>query len=391
MSILESQNPQEIGERLRLARESANITQKDAAEKLEIARTTLVAIEKGERRVRLRELQDLAKIYGTTVNALMRSESLHVDLIPRFRKVISASDKAASEAASLLSNLAKAEVELENLLGIKRSMNFPPERPILPGDVRDQAEQDAQELRQRLGLGHGPISDIFTLLELELNVRVYVRRLDSKVSGLFAFDEAIGACILLNANHPLERRALSAAHECGHFISTRRQPEVLHFNEIGNSREEKYADAFSRAFIAPSRSVKQKFIDVMAGSDRFTRRHVIILSHFFGISRQALVVRLEELGVVKPGTWDWFESNGGISNDQARQVLGDLEIPEKRKEQIGHPSGLRLYLLAEQAYRRNFLSEGQLARMLCMDRAELREVLLTVEIGGKETDGVPIT
>ena len=77
-----------------------------------------------------------------------------------------------------MSELAKAEVELENLLGIKRVRNFPPERPILPGDVRAQAEQDASELRQRLGLGQSPISDIVTLLEMELGVRTYVRRLD---------------------------------------------------------------------------------------------------------------------------------------------------------------------------------------------------------------------
>jgi Zn-dependent peptidase ImmA (M78 family)/DNA-binding XRE family transcriptional regulator len=389
MSALESQNPQEVGERLRLARESANITQKEAAEKLNIARTTLVAIEKGERRIRLSELQDLAKIYGTNVNALMRSESQHVDLIPRFRKFISATDRAADDAALILSNLAKAEVELENLLGVKRSKNYPPERPILPGDVREQAEQDALELRQRLGLGSSPITDIFTLLELELDVRVYVRRLDSRISGLFAFDEQIGACILLNANHPLERRTLSAAHECGHFISTRRQPEVLHLNEVVNSREEKYADAFSRAFLAPARAIKQKFLDVMAGSNRFTRRHVIILAHFFGISRHALVLRLEELGILKPGTWDWFESNGKITNEQARQVLGELEYSEKRNQNLIQHNGVRLYLLAEQAYHRNLLSEGQLARMLCMERTELRDILLKSEIGENEADGVP--
>ena len=43
-------------------------------------------------------------------------------------------------------------------------------------------------------------------LEMELGVRVYVRRLDGRISGLFAYDDGLGACMLLNANHPRDRR-----------------------------------------------------------------------------------------------------------------------------------------------------------------------------------------
>lgn len=152
------------------------------------------------------ELQQLAKLYRTSVNAVLRQEAVQVDPTPRFRKVVGTSDEAADYAAKLLGDLAKAEVELENLLGIKRVPNYPPERPILRGDVRVQAEHDAMELRQRLGLGNGPVADIVALLELELGVRVYVRRLNSRISGLFAYDDALGPCILLNASHPRDRR-----------------------------------------------------------------------------------------------------------------------------------------------------------------------------------------
>ena len=182
---LEATTPAEIGERLRIARESANVTQADAANAIGLARTTLIAIEQGQRKVRINEVQQLAQRYGTSVNALLRRESVHVDLEPRFRKLAESSDSAATAAVQLLSALARAEVELENLLGVKRVRNWPPERPIMPGDVRTQAEQDATELRQRLGLGNSPVADIVTLLEMELGVRVYIRRFDSKISGLF--------------------------------------------------------------------------------------------------------------------------------------------------------------------------------------------------------------
>ena len=382
-------SPDNVGERLRVARENAKFTQEDAAKAIDVARTTLVAIEQGQRRVRMGELQKLAKAYRTSVNALLRQEAIHVDLAPRFRKLIESKDVAAAEAADLMANLARAEVELENLLGVRRLQNYPPERAILPGDVRAQAEHDAMELRHSLGLGNRPVSDVITLLEMELGVRVYVRRLESKISGLFAYDEALGPCMLLNASHPRERRTQTAGHETGHLVSTRRNAEILHRHEE-DTREERYASAFGRAFLTPARGVIQKFHELTAGSDRLTRRHVIILAHFFGVSREAMVRRLEELGLTKVGTWDWFQANGGITDEHVRQVLGDLVAPDRDKAEADHPTTLRLNLLAAEAYRQNLLSEGQLARLLQVDRLELREILDSQESEGTEADGITI-
>ena len=86
--------------------------------------------------MRMAELQQLAKLYKTSVNALLRREAIQVDLAPRFRKLSGSSDTAADAVARLLADLPKAEVELENLLGFKRIQNYPPGRPILRGDVR---------------------------------------------------------------------------------------------------------------------------------------------------------------------------------------------------------------------------------------------------------------
>jgi len=388
MTPLEQILPVNTGERLRLARESADITQEAAAKAIGVARTTIVAIEKGERRARMNELQQLAKLYRTSVNAVLRREAVHVDLAPRFRKLDGNHSGATDAAAELLANLAKAEVELENLLGVQRVRNYPPERSILSGDVRAQAEQNAAELRQRLGLGNAPIGDIVTLLEMEMGVRVYVRRIDGRISGLFAFDDALGACMLFNANHPRDRRTQTAGHETGHFVSTRREPEVLQDDDRENSREERYANAFARAFLTPTRGVMQKFQEITAGSDRMSRRHVIVLAHFFGVSREAMVRRLEELGLVKAGTWDWFQSNGGITDAQAQQVLGDLPAGDAQKADADRPTTLRLNLLAAEAARQGLLSEGQLARLLQIDRVELREILSQGELDGGDGDAV---
>lgn len=376
----------EIGKRLRLAREGAKFTQQEAADTIKMARTTLAVIELGQRRARLEELQRLANLYKTSANAILRREAVHLDMVPRFRKLADSSDRAVEDAARLLNDLVRTEVELEDALGIERVRNYPPERPLLPGDVRRQAEQDAQELRDWLGLGAAPVLDILSLLDLQLGIRVYLRRLDGKVSGLFAFDEKIGACILLNANHSIERVAQSGSHELGHFVSTRRQTEILTTEEKFLSREERYANAFARCFIAPARIIQQRFAEITAGQSHLTRRHVILLASATGLSREALVRRLEELSLVKQGTWDWFELNGGITDQQAREVLGELP---SREAIVAQAQGLvppRLSLLAGEAWRRGIYSEGQLARMLNLNRLELRELLDSVQTEESEAN-----
>ena len=387
---LDQISPNEIGERLRLARDAADLTQAQAADAVDMARTTLVAIEQGQRRVRMEELQKLAKLYGSSANALLRTEAVHVDLTPKFRKLVGDRDESSRAASHLLADLAKAEVELENLLGVHRTRNYPAERSIMPGNVLIQAEQDALEVRQRLGLGLAPIADMVTLLELELGVRVYVRRLNTRISGLFAYDDKMGACILLNANHPRERRALSAAHELGHLVSTRREADVLDDRSPERTPEERYCNAFARNFLMPARAVMQKFKEVTAGARRLTRRHIIVLAHAFGVSREALVRRLEELRLTKSGTWDWFEENGGITDDQARQVLGDLVRVDAQKADADRPTTLRLNMLAAEAWQQGLLSEGQLIRLLKLDRVELRRLLDGIEMEGSVADEAPI-
>lgn len=387
-SILESFPTADMGERLRLAREDAKMTQAAAASAAGMARTTLVAIEKGQRRVRLDELRALTGIYRITINELLRQEPIQINLLPQFRKVAESEDASVEQAVTLLNDLVRAEVELEQLLGISRSAAYPPETPILPGNVRQQAEQDALDLRQWLGLGLNPITDIVSLLELQLGARVYVRRLPPSISGLFAFDDAVGPCILLNANHPRDRRANTAAHETGHFMSTRKSADVLDDATSETAREERYANAFGRAFLMPARAVKQKFQDVTAGASLLSRRHIIVLANYFRVSREALVRRLEELCLVKRDSWDYFVENGGITNKQVIQVLGALPKDE-HKDDADRPISLRMSMMADEVWRRGLLSEGQLARMLSLDRLELRALLDGMGDEGSEADGAP--
>lgn len=376
----------ELGERLRVARETAKVTQADAANIIGAARTTIVAIEKGQRKIRIDELQKLASAYGTNANALMRREAVHLDLVPQFRKRFESRDLEIEASSRLLNQLVAAELELENTLGVTRPKNLPPERPILPGDIATQAEHDANELRRWLGIGHGPILDLLGMLESQLGIRVYLRPLAANISGLFAYDDVAGACMLFNSNHPAERNAQTGGHETGHLVSNRRVPEAVLLTDRHQSRDEKYANCFGRALLTPAMAVRQKFAELTNGQSHLTRRHVILLASEFAVSREAIVRRLEELGLVRKGTWDWFVENGGISNDQAQEVLG---VDRAQLAQSMRSFGLvphRLALLVREASKRSLYSEGQLAQLLNVDRHEVRAILDGVDMEVSEAN-----
>jgi Zn-dependent peptidase ImmA (M78 family)/transcriptional regulator with XRE-family HTH domain len=373
MSALDNRDPRELGDRLRAARAKAGLTQEAAADLLQLARTTLIALEKGQRRIRQEELRAMAHAYGASVNALLRPNAIHADLLPRFRAHSAITEGESVNAARLLSDLAAAESELERVLDLPFKPNHPPERPILPGDVREQAEEAAMELRHRLGLGIAPVADMVTLLELEIGMRVFVRPLPQSISGLFIFDDALGACILLNQNHSRERRAMTGAHECGHFISARHEPDVVDLTRGPQSREERFAVAFALAFLMPAIMVRRRFQEVHKDTGRFSPRHLILLAHMFYVSTEGMCRRLEGLKLLPEGTWESLRDRG-LTGEQVRQVLGDQP---KSSDTVVPP---RLWLLAGEAHRRGLFSEGQLGQMLRLDRVEIRTMLDTLGI-----------
>lgn len=368
MARLDELTASEIGERLRVTRIAAGKNQDDAANKIGVSRPTIVAIEKGQRKVKQDELEQLAQLYQVSLNRLLARDTVHVDLRGRFRR-IGTDDVAASAALATLNQLASASVELEQMLGINFAPNYPPEQPITGGSVERQGEDAALALRHRLGIGLAPIADIVSLLETELGIRVFIKGLPSQISGLFAYDPKVGACMVLNAKHPWERRALTAAHETGHFVSNRSLVDVVEVNEIASSADERYANAFSYAFMMPPPAVRRRFRDIVEGDKRYTPRHLILMAHTFHVSPEAMCRQLENLELLPRGSYDSLKDRG-FDKDFVRGIVGDLAPTA-----LTNPSNPRLAQLVSSAYRRELVSEGQLSRMLGMDRLEVRQLL----------------
>lgn len=76
--VVPSSNSLALGQAIRNARRQAKLTQQAVATQIGIARTTLVAIEKGERQIRPHELTHLATIVGVEPSLLLAESGLIV-------------------------------------------------------------------------------------------------------------------------------------------------------------------------------------------------------------------------------------------------------------------------------------------------------------------------
>lgn len=380
MAELERISATEIGDRLRKARNTAGKSQDEAAAAIGVSRPTVVSIEKGQRKVKFDELEKLAALYNASINRLLADDAVHVDLHARFRGP-NADDSEATEAIATLSKLAAGSLELERLLGVRFEPAYPPEIPIVRGSIEQQAEDAAMAQRHRLGIGLAPITDIVSLLENEVGIRVFVQDLPSKISGLFAYDPLIGACIVLNAKHPWVRRALTAAHEYAHFLSNRSQFDVVEINEKKTSIDERFANAFSFAFLMPAQAVRRHFNELLEVDGQFTPRHLALMAQASHVSPEAMCRRMEGLELLPRGTYDSLEERG-FNREFVRGIVGDPVEPARS------PISPRLAHLAASAYRKGLLSEGQLSKMLDIARPRLRQLI--DDFGGDDADELAI-
>ncbi|MGV3556277.1 MAG: helix-turn-helix domain-containing protein [Croceibacterium sp.] len=371
-AVLESPG---LGDRLRAARSNAGFTQDAAAARLGMSRTTLVAVEGGQRRVRPEEILEFAKLYGVSVGRLTASDAIHVDLTAKFRRVEGREPgRDVVEAVGLLNRLATGAAELERVIGAELPRDYPPPVRLRAAGLMQQAEDAAVALRNRLGIGLGPITDLFSLFELELGIRVFARPLPHHISGLYAFDQAIGACILVNASDRWKRRIQTLAHEGGHFVADRSHADILEDNEVPNSIEERFARRFGPALLMPAVAVRARFDQVVTAENAFSLQQLVLLAHQFRVATEAMARRLEELDLLPGGTWESLRQRR-FDSSYEKQVLGD-----PAPDAVPQPIPPRLAYLASVALDRELLTEGQLCELLVVDRLDLREALISFAV-----------
>ncbi|HEX9943157.1 MAG TPA: XRE family transcriptional regulator [Thermoanaerobaculia bacterium] len=376
---LDTIEPRVLAARLREAREARGWTQQQLADRLKMARTTIVAIEKGERRLRPQELIELASLLGRSVSEFLQRGAPPEGFAVQLRETMPLPASLGSDLPQYIEEfqlLCEDYGRLEEMCQAPLRRRYPPEYEIQGTDPELAAEDVAATERSRLDLGEGPLVNLREVLEADVGLRIFQLVLPSKVAGMFAFTEPLGGCIAVNLHHPPERRRTSLAHEYGHFLTARYRPEItLEDRYERRPAGERFAEAFARALLMPASGLRRRYLETdRERSQGVTFGDLCRLAHFYAVSVEAMIRRLEELRLIPAGSWDRLRQEH-FRVREAQKLLG-LEPIHADNESLSP----RYIALAIEAWQREQLSEGQLARFLRTDRVGARERIQRLEL-----------
>jgi Zn-dependent peptidase ImmA (M78 family) len=96
------------------------------------------------------------------------------------------------------------------------------------------------------------------------------------------------------------------------------------------------------------------------------------MAHYYFVSVEAMMLRLEELRLLPGGTWERLRDRGF----RVREAQEQLDLAPHPHNDT--PLPLRYQFLAVQAYAEEDLTEGQLCRLLRQDRLSARQTVQTL-------------
>jgi Zn-dependent peptidase ImmA (M78 family)/DNA-binding XRE family transcriptional regulator len=385
-------DPRILGQRIAEARRARGMTQEEVAQFLGCSRPTYIAIEKGDRLARAEEILRLAPFLGRKVNDLVRPTEPVADLQPHLRAVaekMKGTDETALQAAIVeLQQFAEDYRDLERMMNAPLRLNYPAEVSLDSRiDPALLAESVAIQERNRLGLGDQPIIFLRSTLDWDVGLRIfYSGTLPSKVAGMYAYTADLGCCILINRKHPPERRRVSMLHEYGHLLVDRFKPGIDYLTMGGRKpANERFAEAFALNFLMPASSVRQRFQDIVTTTGDFQVADLRRMSHFYFVSVEALTLRLEQLGLIARGSWQYLRE-AKFAPRQAAELLALEPLPK-----ADQPYPERYKYLVVHAYERGEIGDSDLAHFLRCDIAEAREIvhqaLTSREVGTAGEEG----
>lgn len=368
----------QLGERLRDIRQDLGFTQAEVAGLLELHRPAISEIEAGRRAVASEELYEFSRIYAVAVADLLAQPTPSCAQIERilFRGP-GLETPAARAAIRRFVQRCGAERELEGLLGIEPPEDQRPgyrlSAPTSSGQAIHHGTRMAEQERRRLGLGALPLRNPLSLLERQ-GVRIGpLRDFEAgEIEGIYFETEELGACVAINTARDFGtgfRSAFTAAHEYAHWLLRDVEVETFRFQGGNNDLGEVRANAFAAAFLMPEEGVREYFasIGLLENDlvDRLSPGDVVLAMDHFGVSRSALLYRLQNLKLLAPETAKELRTRD-IHVHRVAKALG-LRFRRERKDSS------RMNALVTEAWRRGLITTGRAADLIDTDVETFRQ------------------
>lgn len=309
---------QQIGSRVRLAREARQWTEEEFARSLELANTRPVReIEAGKR---LPSADELLKICETTKRDLdFFMDPFALDGTERFSWRVT--KKVPGATLTKFEGQARGWISLLKRMRSRQAVVAGRDRPafMLDSDSRYEEAWDwAEELALRLKLGIVPAETLIDKLESELDVPVLLVDIvheESKytrgIAGAAFHMEDLDV-ILINRSKDPCTRLFNIAHELFHVLTWKRMtPER---QELENPKDsevrrgyrnvERLADNFAAALLAPKESLDE-LIDPHRRQDV---EHLCQVAEKLRVTPRVLGLRLHDIGEIDSRTLEKIRS-----------------------------------------------------------------------------------
>lgn len=208
----------------------------------------------------------------------------------------------------------------------------------------------ASTIRKKLGEDESSPVDIFALVQAIPNLTIVFLPMGQHISGA-CLKNIESAVIAINSSMSLGRQRFTLAHELYHFYYDENDKKVVCSKNTNGSNEiEKTADIFASYFLAPPNALYQAIQDCMIPDQtKLSLNNIIKLEQYFGLSHQAMLIRLSQEGFISSPEIDTYQ--GGIIN-QATRLGYDATLyrpspKEKEYFTLGHYISLTENLLQE--------------------------------------------
>ncbi len=306
---------------LRWARERSNCAIEDAARRVNVSPDRITEWEMGDAAPTVRQARMLAALYDRPFLEFFARDVPDVpdtELVPDFR--FHREGPSSGETAALKAIQQWAEEQRLNAIDLLEMIGEPAPKidSHLFATLEDDVEAVSARVREVIGFLPAPQSVLRAsdrdkypgyLRHVLERTGILVLRQSGlgrlRARGLCLFADPLPV-IVFGSEAP-GAQAFTLAHEFAHVVL--RQSAISGTPRFGHTKGHKriegWCNRFAAAFLMPRDLISAEVGDVAAPMDAIDDDHLGQLSNRYAVSRHAMLIRLVNLGYVKP-TYYWF-------------------------------------------------------------------------------------
>jgi Zn-dependent peptidase ImmA (M78 family)/DNA-binding XRE family transcriptional regulator len=357
---------------LRSGRERAGLSQQAAAEAVGINETLLGRYEAGRRQPPLGVAAALARLYGTSIEALAAGEEGAEPGTGVSGILLRAAPRELAGRAR--AGLRLFELRLAEYVELAREMSTalagPGSTPLAPARTvgAKEAAWAARELRRHLNLGSGALADPFGALGEQ--VLAWRLPLGEDLDGFFYNHPQAGFCVAVNSEMTLGRQVFTLAHELAHACLHSKDHTAAVCMPGADRGRERFADAFAGEFLVPGDELRRVTGELSVFSELANPTLIVHLQRRFGVSFAILRLRLLQEKLITAGEYDALAET---SPGRLAQALGYPDDAGGLHPLAAQPA--RVLLLVRAALERSAITAGDAAEVLGTGTEEVRQLV----------------